>query len=271
MSLRAKDFRRLADLTKICLYNHLRLPPPAESPYFDMLLAAFNTYASTNEGKVLQLINREPGALSGFTTLQDKAFLTLLDNAPTGKSEMPKGLRFLDRPSSKEKKLSHLVTVLAVVTAKPELKHSTFSSDREYRDLISYVTTYLPKRESFDIPLPPSGIFQFSDAPDAPNTEHLELERILSRFFLVERVTTEVPFFNSSVRNTSYDRKQSDIKSLGSIVDQLLVVPSNIEDLRFLTLVGFSLKENDQDNGLSTISSLGCFPRRTSTRTSSCR
>ena len=102
MSLRAKDFRRLADLTKICLYNHLRLPPPAESPYFDMLLAAFNTYVSINEGKVLQLINREPGALSGFTTLQDKAFLTLLDNAPTGKSEMPKGLRFLDQPSSKE-------------------------------------------------------------------------------------------------------------------------------------------------------------------------
>jgi len=205
-----------------------------------MLLAAFNTYASTNEGKVLQLINREPGALSGFTTLQDKAFLTLLDNAPTGKSEMPKGLRFLDRPSSKEKKLSHLVTVLAVVTAKPELKHSTFSSDREYRDLISYVTTYLPQEHSFDIPFA-TVVREQAVTAATPNTEHKELEKVLSRFFRVERVINEVPFLEGRVWNNSKMRKKlSAIKSLGSIFDQLLVVPSNIEDWDFQKLAGIS-------------------------------
>ena len=101
-SLRVQDFKKLAEFTKISLYNHLRLPPPAESPYFDMLLAAFNTYVSINEGKVLQLINRETEALSRFTTLQDKAFLTLLDNASSGENSMPQWFRSLERSNSKE-------------------------------------------------------------------------------------------------------------------------------------------------------------------------
>jgi len=202
-SLRAQDFKRHEDMP---------LQPPSSLPsrrvsYFDRLLVAFNTYASTNQDKVLQLINREPGALSCFTTLQDKAFLTLLDNASSRENSVPEWFLHLENSISKEKNLSYLVTVVAVVNAKPELKHSTFSSDREHRDLISYVTTYLPQEHSFDIPFA-TVVREQAVTAATPNTEHKELEKVLSRFFRVERVINEVPFLEGRVWNNSKMRKK---------------------------------------------------------------
>jgi len=153
---------------------------------------------------------------------------------------VPEWFHHLENSISKEKNLSYLVTVLAVVNAKPELKHSTFSSDREYRDLISYVTTYLPQDHLFDVPLA-TVVQEQAVTAATPNTEHKELEKVLSRFFRVERVINEVPFLEGGVWNNSKMRKKlSAIKSLGSIFDQLLVVPSNIEDWDFQKLAGIS-------------------------------
>ena len=268
-SLRVQDFKKLAEFTKISLYNHLRLSPPAESPYFDKLLTAFKIYASTNEGKVLQLINRETEALSRFTTLQDKAFLTLLDNASSGENSMPQWFRSLERSNSKEKNLSVLVTVLAVVNARPELKHSTFTSAWEHRGVISYVTTYLPQHQSFHIPLTTVEHGRATTA-ETPNTEHLELEKVLSRFFRVERVITKVPFFEGTVCGAIPIRGSSQLsRVLGPYSTTSLLSHQTLKIGTFRSWL-VSLRETTTTI-VTPYHHLGCFPRRPSTRTGSCR
>lgn len=144
-----------AELTSRVLGGDAGCKEPEGDPYLDTLLKAFQVYSGSHPDTVLGMINMAPGAFDLPKTLENQSFMKLLKGG-IDHHVLPDS--FMSGNEYDNFDLSHLLVRLAIITAKPELRHAELLCSYQcnfpgWEKTSRILRLRLPTDHSFDVPL----------------------------------------------------------------------------------------------------------------------